>query len=542
MRNFVKMTRDFFNLKMLFCGYFPLINSKKYKIAFVIFFMFCCVSAQNQLDKEVEKLYLKSRSLKAEDDFIGVSTQLLKKATEAKNEDKVKYALYTIGQSYFDKGMYSKAIYYCNKVISRSGSDKHLTKMYALRVMSFCYYDLGLTKKAFDANNKALAMTSEITPDDPDQYHLIKGLLYRDKSTYYTDEDSILKYDKRNLYEFVKLKKKFTIAGSLSMPYNNVGYDYLVKKNYDSAWYYYKKAEYYVKKDNDEYNLAYVYQSFGEYYEATNKMDSSLAYFNKSLVSAEKFRSFKLAQAVTDHIREIYLKRGDKVNSVKYDQIFSRLNDSIDAEKKKHLSNVLSSIEDDKDKEIKDSNKTKYWIISSLIFLLIAIVIYSFYQFYKKTKDYQQFKDIIKELENKSSSQLQDQKEEFEKLTTTTISDVKEHELMKKLNTFEKKEQYLSSDTSLSFMASNFNTNVNYLSKVIKKYRENTFNGYINKLRIDYITQKLRTNPEYLNYKIAYLAEECGYSSYTYFVSVFKQQTGITPSKFIEYLSKEVKV
>lgn len=72
-----------------------------------------------------------------------------------------------------------------------------------------------------------------------------------------------------------------------------------------------------------------------------------------------------------------------------------------------------------------------------------------------------------------------------------------------------------------------------------KKNKNASFSGYINELRINYITNKLRSNPEYLTYKIAYLAEEFGYSSYNSFVSIFKQQTGLTPSRFIDYLSKE---
>ncbi len=50
---------------------------------------------------------------------------------------------------------------------------------------------------------------------------------------------------------------------------------------------------------------------------------------------------------------------------------------------------------------------------------------------------------------------------------------------------------------------------------------------------------KLKQNPEYLNYKISYLAEECGFSSHTVFSRIFIEKMGIPPSKFIEYLKKE---
>lgn len=506
-----------------------------------LFFVGNQLQAQIKIEDEIVDLYNKDKELVTSSNSMHIAFTLLKKATQANDNDKIIYALYSLSQSYFDTGMYNKALYYSSKAIENTGSDKHLSRLYALRVRSFCYLDLSMLKKSFDANAQALAETEKILEKNTDEYHLIKGLLYRDKSVYYDHPDSILKYDKKNLEEFLKLKNKHEIAGSTSMPYNNVGYDYLVKKNFDSAWHYYKKAEDHVIKENDEYNLSFVYQSFGEYYEATNKTDSALIYFKKSLVLAEKYRDYKLAQAVTDYIRGIYLKRGDTKNSVKYDELYSTLTDSINSQKSKEINTVITSIEKDKDVAIENSNRSKIWIAVSLSLLLFCVIGYTLKQYYKNKKDYLKFTAIISDLESKKiadSEILKNEADQPEK-TISSLSDQKENELMKKLNNFEKKEQFLSSDISLSSLASSFNTNVNYLSKVIKKYKNNNFNGYINDLRINYITNKLRSNPEYLNYKIAYLAEECGFSSYSSFVSIFKQQTGLTPSKFIEYLNKE---
>lgn len=61
-------------------------------------------------------------------------------------------------------------------------------------------------------------------------------------------------------------------------------------------------------------------------------------------------------------------------------------------------------------------------------------------------------------------------------------------------------------------MSNLFNTNPKYLSQIIRESKNQNFNGYINQLRINYISNKLYNIPLYREYKISYLAEECGYA------------------------------
>jgi len=511
----------------------------KLKITFFLILIFSFVSAQ--MDDRMEILLSKIQTSQNPVNSIKLAFELLKKAEEVNDIDKIKYALFAIGDSYYSLGEYSKALNYCNLVDAESGSDIYLSKIYVRRVRSFIYEDLGMIDKSVRENNAAIKMASAIKNKNSDDYHKITGLLWRDKSIYYTHADSILKYDRKNLAEFLKLKKRHKGSANLSMPYNNVGHDYVLKDNLDSALHHYKKAEYYARDANDESNLAFVFQSYGDYYRSMEKSDSAIANYKKSIRIAQKFGGYKLAQSVTNHIRQLYLAKGDKENSIKYDQLSSQLNDSINIIKKRELSEVVSILETNKDNELKKSNKTKYLIIVSLLLFAMTVSTYAIYQYIKNKKDYLKFTKVIEGMEKSTLAKVlgKVKKSGSEKAFLSNISDEKEQDLTKKLNNFERKEHYLSPEISLGSLASNFNTNVNYLSKVIKKHKDHNFSSYINELRINYITNKLRSNPEYLNYKIAYLAEECGFTSYSSFVSIFKQQTGITPSKFIEYLNKE---
>lgn len=130
----------------------------------------------------------------------------------------------------------------------------------------------------------------------------------------------------------------------------------------------------------------------------------------------------------------------------------------------------------------------------------------------------------------------------IEKLVVKNGSIPKETEelLLAKLDKFERGKKYLNKDISLAQMASLFETNTKYLSEVINKHKGKNVNVYINELRVQYIVEKLKTDSKYLNYKVSYLAEECGFTSHSSFSAVFKNITGLTPNTFINFLNKDM--
>ena len=66
-----------------------------------------------------------------------------------------------------------------------------------------------------------------------------------------------------------------------------------------------------------------------------------------------------------------------------------------------------------------------------------------------------------------------------------------------------------------------------YLSRIFKKHLDCTPNEYITKLRISHAKYLLSNNES-----ITDVCYKSGFNNYTYFISKFRQMTGITPSKF----------
>ena len=131
--------------------------------------------------------------------------------------------------------------------------------------------------------------------------------------------------------------------------------------------------------------------------------------------------------------------------------------------------------------------------------------------------------------------------EKVEKTETKKVFILKETEeqILNKLKRFENSKRFLNKDISLAVLAGQLDSNTKYLSEIINSHYNVNFNTYINRLRINYIIEKLKNDPNYINYKISYLADNCGFSSHSSFATVFKSITGISPVKFIELLNDE---
>jgi AraC-like DNA-binding protein len=92
---------------------------------------------------------------------------------------------------------------------------------------------------------------------------------------------------------------------------------------------------------------------------------------------------------------------------------------------------------------------------------------------------------------------------------------------------------------NLSRLASLFNTNTKYVTKVIAKYRCKGTIEYITELKTNYIINLLKSENKYRNYTNKALAEEAGFGSTQNFTKAFKNTTGKSPTSFIQEISKQ---
>ena len=96
----------------------------------------------------------------------------------------------------------------------------------------------------------------------------------------------------------------------------------------------------------------------------------------------------------------------------------------------------------------------------------------------------------------------------------------------------------MSKKTTLRSLAKDFNTNTNYLSKIINHNKNSSFSNYINSLRIEHIIEILKTNSSIRKYTIKAIADEAGFSNSESFSKAFYKSKGIKPSYFIREMDK----
>ncbi|WP_299767072.1 helix-turn-helix domain-containing protein [uncultured Dokdonia sp.] len=186
----------------------------------------------------------------------------------------------------------------------------------------------------------------------------------------------------------------------------------------------------------------------------------------------------------------------------------------------------------------KDS-KSSYLIVFLVLTLILLITL--FIWLYKRRNNIYEIKynKLIQKYNErvKSKEKLLDVNIEKKKPKEINISQEIIERVLMQLKQFENDKGFLEKNISVGLLASNFNTNSKYLSKIINYSKGKTFTTYINELRINNFIDMIKTNPMARNYTISALASENGFSSTEVFAKTFKKITGLYPSYFIKQQS-----
>lgn len=245
----------------------------------------------------------------------------------------------------------------------------------------------------------------------------------------------------------------------------------------------------------------------------------------------------------TDRVEEMYELaitiseiQNDKEKQIYY---MAKL-DNIKELKAERESNAKELLFEDDLKDIATENeklvheKSKSVVDRNIILIgssiLIVVVLLVFLSYHKRTKlKEQKFLTIIENISNKAQ-----EKNAKENTQHTKIKDEKANSILEKLQELENTDFYLSANATLHSTAKLLNTNTSYLSKALNDVQKQSFNQYLNKLRIDYVLVKLKEDSVFRSYTIHAISEEIGYKSATTFIKEFKNKTGLNPSYYVK--------
>ncbi len=368
----------------------------------------------------------------------------------------------------------------------------------------------------------------------------------------------------------------------------NSAYMYFLMKDFENSLKYIKEAEYLMTKD-DFYDKTNVYNLYGnillelgDYDSAIKTFTEALQYkdiskassvantylnFAKALLNKNEYQeSIRLLQEglnvslqnnntiyifeLYEYLSKAYERQGDYQNALKYYKTFFNLSDSIfDSDKERHLSELNIKYTIEKANNDESDQSESFLSISGrnagLLFLAFAICIITFcgalLVYNRKKKQFLQVAvqhqgpstnrgDVLSSQVN-TSEQTREEDLVVEKYSVSSLSDEKEKKLYEELNKLMREEYiYRQNNLTQEKLATLLHTNRTYLSQVINKHTNLSFNRFINLFRIEEAVAILSDPDNDIPLKT--LSANLGFKSINTFYSAFRAAVGMTPSLY----------
>jgi len=126
------------------------------------------------------------------------------------------------------------------------------------------------------------------------------------------------------------------------------------------------------------------------------------------------------------------------------------------------------------------------------------------------------------------------EKKEGEKYTRSGLKDKQAEGYLKKLiSHVEESKPYLNGDLSIQDLSDSTGISRHHITQVLNEKHGKNFFTFINEYRVKEVIARF-SDPKYNNFTILAIAYDSGFNSKTTFNSIFKSQTGMTPSEFRE--------
>ncbi|MGR3856667.1 tetratricopeptide repeat protein [Chryseobacterium indologenes] len=474
-----------------------------------------------------------------------------------KPSEKIK-CLILSSELYHHAGELKKAICYSENVHSVINLTNDPEWMAVVtRLLARQYRQVGLYERSKKYIIKGLQASARIT--DFQKSNEAAGMLNQEMAFYEMEmgnypnaiqhiESSLKYFEKINSYN-----ENRTAAAS----YQLLGDVYFKLNNYSVSEDYYRKAEGLLKKGSC--TLGLVYNGLGGIRLKQKNWKDAELYLKKAEKIADTSRSLKLKKAVYSNINDYYEGVGDNFKASLYAVKYVRAYDSIAA---RNQSFAIKDFENPKGKATKKNTQMNGVKNAAIVILSLSLVGLFLFIRRKQKKQRSKLRNIIRtqlnmignrthyplkqpgdfEFSNIFVEEIDEKDSETDRRRNDSLMTPEtESKLLELLEDFEKGNLYNNKGMSLSFLAGELNTNTKYLSYVINQHKNADFKTYINRLRINYIVDKLINDEKYRQYKISILADECGFSSHSKFAAVFKAVTDYSPSAYIKYLDSETR-
>lgn len=468
--------------------------------------------------------------------------QYLLSKTNTTNKEKAKIN-FLISKAYLIKGDYSSAL---NFLYEEKNYKDYLTEIENIKIEISKI--AVLREIALDEQSKRILKRLQNQFDDNQLQNKEKKYLEIsiaiEKARFFLKENQPAKgISLLNEKDFFSGKEQKNLDELKLDCYTTLGQLYLQKNQIDKAKDYFDKAIGLINDQNEEngYSKIDVLCGLAEVAFRKKEYEKAIVNVDEALGYAKRFDNLFLQMKIMQQQSKIYLALNRLAEYKQTYAKFFEFQDQAEAQEQEFVNTAYNLISDEYDSKYEEENANYVkvvYIASAFLLIVILICIFFWLKKVEAKKGLDQIINYIEITRNNllDSFSVADKKTEPKK---NLILKETEQQILNKLKRFESSKRFLNKDISLAVLAGQLESNTKYLSEIINNHYNVNFNTYINRLRINYIIEKLKTDPNFINYKISYLAENCGFSSHSSFATVFKSITGISPVKFIELLNQE---
>ncbi len=300
-----------------------------------------------------------------------------------------------------------------------------------------------------------------------------------------------------------------------------------------------------IRKDNDFANEAIAYFYLGKANMAFGNKTIAYTYFRKvDYIFGERHYLRPDMREGYETLMKYSHENGNPESELYYiNRLFKA--DSLLNSNYKYLSQKIHKEYDTaKLIEAKSAVETRLLIRKNyeIIFIVLGLLLICFllYLIHKYFKSKQQYKIRFEQIMHEKATTIPVKNSTSQKIAENDPVQIKAEviaSILKHLQKFETHHKYLQKELTAVKIAETFSTNHKYLSKVILLHSGKKFNDYVNDLRIDYIINLLKEEPQYRKYNNKALAEEAGFSTTQHFTKAFLKRAQISPSFFIAELN-----
>lgn len=454
-------------------------------------------------------------------------------------------ALMLIGDVYHRMANRDSVIHYAQRaarIAERSNIYAWQARIYG--VLSTQHREMGLLGQG--RKYLALGMKASERMGTPDAVNQFKGQVFQETGFYDiaegTYEQGVEHFKQSNLL-FEQLPTSAVRDFGLSQNEERLGFCYTALGMLDSALLHYRQALDLSGQATaaDTPVKGHIYNGLGRVYLAQGDPNEAIGFLNKALAIADVTEFPNLQISVYQNLADYYRTVNDMEAYTRYNERYLEANRRYEANHRGYTDQIVTNTTLKLEKEAAARQNAIILGIVLLVGVGMGIVVYVRIQRQKHRRFEQLIQRMRARVTETSPTLVEptpvDREEEHPE--REIMPESTRRDLLKKLAQFEESRGYRDRNLSIALLAGKMKTNTKYLSHVINKDKQKDFNTYINALRVEYVIYMMTHDPQYLKYKISFMAEDAGFSSHSKFTTVFKNVAGLSPSTFMDYLKKK---